>query len=249
MNARHPTRGRTSQGRLRALDRYILVRESALLEDGLFVDVGFGEGAVTTIDSATAFARGSLQIVGLDTDETRVEAARRSFEHARFEVGGFEEIPRGASIIRVMNVLRAYPAELLGSAHASIGSALRDGGLAIDGTSDPEGDVLSAHLFRKRGDLLVREALLFHSTFAKGFAPLQFRDWLPRDLRRRVKPGEWIHALLGEWTEQWKRQRSEDPRESFARTARAWAEADQSVDASLSDDGFLLWKPAGGVPR
>ncbi|MFL5320751.1 MAG: methylase [Myxococcaceae bacterium] len=250
-------RGRTQAGRLRALDAYVVRSDRALLErpEGLFVDVGLGESPVTTIEAAETFRRvnPSLRVRGLDVDFARVERARAVFEAGEagieFEVGGFEAIPAGAVVVRAMNVLRGYPVERVSEAHASMGAALIEGGLGIDGTSDPGGDVLTAHLLRRRGERVVREALLFHSSFELGFGPMQFRDWLPRDLRRRVRSGEWIGELFERWSAAWQRVRVASPRESFERSVRAWAEVDPAVDVSWAAEGYVVWRPSGGVPE
>lgn len=252
MSLDHRTRGRTSAARLHALDEFVLRAERGLLlqaGSSPFVDVGFGERPETTLASALLFreVNPALPVVGLEIEAHRVENAR-AFEDAqtRFVLGGFEAVPPGARLIRVMNVLRAYPVERIAPIHALLGEALIEGGLAIDGTSDPGGDILTAHLLRKRNGALHREALLFHASGATGFAPLLFRDWLPRDLRRRVKPGEWIHALLERWTSVWSRVRTPDPSESFVRSAHAWAASGEPVE--LVDDGLVVWRPRDGVP-
>lgn len=41
----------------------------------------------------------------------------------------------------------------------------------------------------------------WNSSLERGFAPIMFRDWLPRDIRRKAQPGTPIRELLDAWTE------------------------------------------------
>ncbi|MDQ3262919.1 MAG: methylase [Myxococcota bacterium] len=251
------TRGRTRPGRLRALDQYLLRFERPLLE-GPFIDLGFGETPSTTLEAAALFREvaPSLQVVGLELDPARVQAAATAQSaHTRFQLGGFQSLsPLGpARLIRVMNVLRGYRSEELPQAHALLGAALEEGGLAVEGSADPSGRLLCCHLLRRRAGVLHREALLFFTDFECGFAPMQFRDWLPRDLRRRVLPGEPIHAFFRAWTFAWEQTRRDQPtpKAAFAASLRSLAANLPGVAGEpwLVDHGYLLWRPEGGVPR
>ena len=257
------TRARTVQGRLRALDALLVRTEGPLLSrsDGAwaraaFVDVGFGEHPATTLESAAAFRslNPALHVVGVDLDAGRVLAARA---HANalteFREGGFALPLRPeeqARLVRVMNVLRAYPAEAVPQAHAVLGAHVLPGGLVVEGSTDTPGRVLVAHLLRRAEAGLVREGLVFHTDFRRGFAPRLFRDWLPRDLRRRVKPGEPIFDFLAAWEDAWAPVRGE-PRAAFRASVEGLAGRVQgvSVDGWMLDAGYLLWRPPGGVPR
>ncbi len=247
------TRGRTRPGRLRALDHYLLRYERPLLE-GPFIDLGFGETPGTTLEAAALFREvaPSLEVLGLEIDPARVQAAAPAQSaHTRFQLGGFESL-EPARLVRVMNVLRGYRAEELPQAHALLGAALTEGGLAVEGSADPSGGLLTCHLLRRREGVLHREALLFFTAFEAGFAPMQFRDWLPRDLRRRVLPGEPIHAFLRAWTLAWEQTRADQPtpQAAFAASQRALATTLPGVasDPWLADHGYLLWRPEDGVP-
>jgi len=79
-----PTRGKTASNRLRRVDNFILLREPALLTrtDGLFagslfVDLGYGFDARTTLESAARFRRVNpdLRVLGVEIDRDRVEVA------------------------------------------------------------------------------------------------------------------------------------------------------------------------------
>jgi hypothetical protein len=111
-----------------------------------------------------------------------------------------------------------------------------------------------AHLLRRRGGQVVREGLLFHTDFSHGFAPVLFRDWLPRDLRRRVRPGEPIHAFLADWTVAWEEARAGrplPPPAAFCESIPRLAARREGIcaDGWLAEHGYLLWRPASGVPE
>jgi len=260
------TRGRTAPQRLQALDAYVVHLEQVLVlqtgigwEDAAFVDVGFGEYPWTTLESALAFRalNPDLRVIGVDRDPQRVALAR-VYENARtsFRQGGFE-LPlapgESARLLRAMNLLRTYPEAAVLRAHEALGASLCEEGLLLEGSSDTSGGVLVAHLLRREGGGLRREALLFHTDFSHGFAPLLFRDWLPRDLRRRVKSGEPIQAFFSAWTDAWKAAREDgaaSPREAFSASVERLSESLPGVDLHpwLRTEGYLVWRPPGGVP-
>ena len=258
------TRGKTAPGRLGPLDAYVARYERGLLQrrDGPwsaapFVDVGFGERPWTTLESAEAFraVAPELRVVGVEIAAPRAEAARVGSEppRTRFIQGGFELGGLGAvRLIRAMNVLRQYRVEEVGRAHRRLGERLLEGGALLEGTSDKHGQALAAHLMRRRADGLRREALLMATDFSRGFAPLLFRDVLPRDLRRRVAPGDPMHALFSAWTAAWEAVRGDlGPAAAFKRSVQALACRVPGVatDPWLLERGVMRWSPPGGVPR
>lgn len=256
------TKGRTSPGRLRALDAYLLDAERPLLlappPAAAFVDVGFGEHPFTTLESARALraVHPSLPVLGLDRDPARAAAAQPHADGpTRFLEGGFEALADlgPLRIVRAMNVLRTYREAEVSTAHALLGAHLMEGGLALEGSADPEGAILTCHLLRRRGETLHREALLFFTDFSHGFAPLLFRDWLPRDLRRRVVPGEPIHAFFTAWTQAWSqvREAAPDPRAAFTASAQTLATRLPGVEADprWTSRGYLLYRPPSGIPQ
>jgi hypothetical protein len=261
------TRGRTSRSRLRALDAYLSHCERPLLErqdgawrEAAFLDVGFGEHPWTTLESAALLRElnPALPVIGVEADAGRASAAARHEEPlTRFVHGGFDwacAAGQPARLVRAMNLLRQYRAEDVEPAHAELGRALLPGGLVVEGSTDVQGGITVAHLLRRTPEGLSREALLFHTDFHHGFAPLLFRDWLPRDLRRRVQPEEPIHAFFAAWTEAWRKARelgAWEPRSAFEQSALRLAASSVSVstDPWLLERGFLRWQPPGGVPR
>ncbi len=261
------TRGRTSRHRLRALDVYLCHAEPELLrrDDGAwhaaaFVDVGFGEEPSTTLESAETFRalHPGLPVIGVELDEGRARAAAKHADAlTHFRQGGFDlPLQPGESVrlLRAMNLLRQYPAEAVPGIHQKLGGQLLVGGLLLEGSADTEGGVLTAHLLRRTEDGVHREALLFHTDFSHGFAPVLFRDWLPRDLRRRVHPGEPIHAFFQDWMGAWNDARAEghrEPRDSFRHSALRLASRREGIDTEdwLLEHGYLRFRPPGGVFR
>ncbi|AKJ06333.1 hypothetical protein ATI61_105677 [Archangium gephyra] len=259
------TRGRTSHGRLRALDVYLVHQERELLlrSEGpwaraAFVDVGFGEHPWTTLESAEAFRElhPGLPVLGVELESSRVEAAQAHADAlTHFRQGGFElPLHSGESVrlIRAMNLLRGYRPEEVPGIHQKLGGALLEGGLLVEGSTDTPGAILVTHLLRRVPEGLSREALLFHTDFSRGFAPVLFRDWMPRDFRRRVKPGEPIQTFFSDWTAAWQEAREAghtEPPEAFRHSVFRLASRVQGIvtDAWLLDHGYLLWKPPGGV--
>lgn len=183
--------------------------------DGRFTDVGFGISAITTWEWAQAFP--AREVVGLEVDDARVMAARRDFPQLRFISGSFEALtaePRSA-VLRVANVARGMQLDEAKTLPGELERSLVDGGLLLEGSTDVTGALSSFFVWRRSGGSLRRELLVFHSTFERGFAPMQFRDVLPRELRRDVKPGRPITQLLAAWDEIWRSVKTTDPRESF----------------------------------
>src|SRR5574339_1065505 len=114
-----PTRGKTASNRLRRVDNFLLLYEPSLLTrtDGpfaraLFVDLGYGFDARTTLESAARFRRVNphLPILGVEIERERVETALPyADEKTFFLLGGFN-LPlkenEHVRYIRAFNVLR-----------------------------------------------------------------------------------------------------------------------------------------------
>ena len=157
-----PTRGKTASNRLRRVDNFILLYEPTLLTrtDGLFplsffVDLGYGFDPRTTLESAARFRKTNpnLPILGVEIDKERVEAAQ-PFADAltHFRLGGFNlPLQPGESVrlIRAFNVLRQYEEKDFTPAYERLAQYVLPGGLMIEGTSTPFGQLWSANVVRK----------------------------------------------------------------------------------------------------
>ena len=208
-----PTRGKTASNRLRRVDNFILLYEPSLLTrtDGLFpsslfVDLGYGFDARTTLESAARF-RGvnpDLQILGVEIDKERVEAALPfADEKTFFRLGGFNlPLKEGEHVrlIRAFNVLRQYEEKDFASAYERLAQYVLPGGLMIEGTSTPYGQIWTANLARRlENGKWNMEALVFSTNFRMGFDITDFQAVLTKNYIHHVVPGEPIYDFFEAW--------------------------------------------------
>lgn len=241
-----PTRGKTASNRLRRVDNFILLYEPSLLSrtdgwfaDSLFVDLGYGFDARTTLESATRFRRvnPNLKILGVEIDKERVEAALPfADDKTFFRLGGFN-LPLHAGehvrLIRAFNVLRQYEEKDVASAYERLSQYVLPGGLMIEGTSSPYGQIWAANLVRKmESGKWNMEALVFSTNFRLGFEVEEFQTILPKNLIHRMVKGEPIFDFF----EAWKRSAKE------AAHAKSFGVKQWSVTAaeSLADRGYRI---------
>ncbi len=208
-----PTRGKTASNRLRRVDNFLLQYDPSLLTrtDGLFaaslfVDLGYGAEARTTLESARRFraVNPSLRILGVEIDAERVAAALPfADEKTFFRLGGFN-LPllpgERVRLIRAFNVLRQYEEEDVSPAYERLAERVLPGGLMIEGTSTPFGQLWAANLVRKaETGAWSREALVFSTNFRLGFDIVEFQTILPKNFIHRVMPGEPIYDFFEAW--------------------------------------------------
>jgi hypothetical protein len=255
------TRGKTASNRLRRVDNFLLLYDPALLtrtegafSRSLFVDLGYGADARTTLESAARFRRlnPSLPILGVEIDPERVNAAQpRADEQTHFRLGGFNlPLKEGEAVrlIRAFNVLRQYDETDFAPAYETLGHYVLPGGLMIEGTSTPFGQVWAANVVRKMEDgKWGMEALVFSTNFHTGFDVQEFQTILPKNLIHRVIPGEPIHSFF----EDWKRAAAETsatkiygPRQWFTAAAERLAAYGYPVETQRKwlIKGYLIWK-------
>ncbi|MFN0094078.1 MAG: hypothetical protein ACKVVT_04790 [Dehalococcoidia bacterium] len=259
------TRGKTAPNRLRRVDSFVLrydrqliARDDGALRGAIAVDLGYGADPSTTLELAARFRRHNpgLQVAGVEIDRARVEAALPfADERTHFRLGGFnvplstdsEGRRERARFIRAFNVLRQYDEADVAGAWELMGGALAEGGLLIEGTSDPLGRRWVANVLRRRGAGLVLEAMVFCQSFrvAVEFAALQ--AVLPKSAIHRVSPGEPIATFF----EAWKAAAREaapaktwGERAWFVAAGEALARAGYAVDRRRAwlRDGYLIWR-------
>ena len=207
-----PTRGKTASNRLRRVDNFILLYEPSLLtrNDGLFrqamfVDLGYGFDARTTLESAARFRRvnPNLPILGVEIDKTRVAAALPYADGiTHFRLGGFNlplQPAERVRLIRAFNVLRQYEERDFIPAYETLAPYVLPGGLMIEGTSDPFGSLWAANVARKKESGWDLEALVFSTNFRLGFDIMDFQAVLPKNYIQHVIQGEAIHDFLAAW--------------------------------------------------
>jgi hypothetical protein len=255
-----PTRGKTASNRLRRVDNFILMYEPSLLardddqfRDALFVDLGYGFDARTTLESAQRFrtVNRNLHILGVEIDKERVQAALPyADEKTFFRLGGFN-LPllpgETVRLIRAFNVLRQYEEQDLQPAYQRLAEYMLPGGLMIEGTSTPFGQLWAANLMRRQeSGKWEREALVFSTNFRMGFDASEFQTILPKNLIHRVVPGEQVY----EFFEAWKAAAAQTAaakvyglRQWFMAAAQALAGRGYQVDLRRKwiSKGWLIW--------
>ncbi len=188
-------------------DHELLKRTDGDFIRALFVDLGYGVEATTTLESAERFRKWnpSLPVLGVEIDPDRVATAQ-PFTNPKtfFRLGGFN-LPllpgETVRLIRAFNVLRQYDEVEFEPAYEQLAHYVLPGGLMIEGTSDPFGRIWVANVARKSTsnsgwDL---EALVFSTNFRSGFDPAQFQAVLPKNHIHHVVPGEQIYDFFEAW--------------------------------------------------
>jgi SAM-dependent methyltransferase len=196
------TRGTTHPNRLRRVDRWIVHTCARVLRatpDPVVVDLGYGAAAWTARDLRDRLraARPEVEVVGIEIDAARVEAAAAYADHSlSFRRGGFE-VPldgRAVVVIRAFNVLRQYDEADVLDAWRTMSSRLAPGGLLVEGTCDELGRH-SWWVALEAGAVVPRSLTL--STRLAGLGrPSDLAERLPKVLIHRNVEGERVHELL-----------------------------------------------------
>jgi hypothetical protein len=87
-----------------------------------------------------------------------------------------------ARLIRCYNVLRQYDEYAVRPALVVMAKALEPGGILIEGTSNPSGRIVAFDVYRRDGNMLRHEALVFGTNFRAPCAPMDFQTILPKRL-------------------------------------------------------------------
>lgn len=245
MGGRQPAvgqlRGKSRAGRLRLWEDALAHLYGEELVHGA-VDLGVGETPVTVAEWAARLGR----LTAVEVHPRRAAAARRLSGVTVLETDAFAP-PAGATagVARCANLLRQYPLEGVAQAHAALAGWVRSGGVVAVGSCDREGHVGSFLVLRRQGDALHREALVLLTDFVRGFAPLQLRDHLPRDLRRSVRPGTPLGAFFSAWMAAWESARQGEPQHDGPASAAAVPHLEA---VALPSGCAFVWRPPGGVP-
>jgi hypothetical protein len=149
----------------------------------MFVDLGYGFDARTTLESASRFRKlnPDLKILGVEIDKERVENALPfADDKTFFRLGGFNlPLKEGEHVrlIRAFNVLRQYEEKDFATAYNTLAPYVLPGGLMIEGTSNPFGSIWVANLARKLDNVTLRESIgdrrVSTSGVQRSFAPLR----------------------------------------------------------------------------
>ena len=213
-----PTRGKTTQNRLRRVDLFLawyapdlLRRDDGACADAWLVDLGYGAEPFTTLEMAQRLRRLNprLPVLGVEIDPDRVAAALPySDDLTHFRRGGFnlplarhpDGRPEMVRAIRAFNVLRQYDEAEVTGAYAELAHGVLPGGLLVEGTSDPLGRIWVANVLRRAAaPAWEPEALVFSTNFRGGFDPALFQAVLPKTYIHHMQPGEPIWTLMEAW--------------------------------------------------
>lgn len=252
----HATRGKTARNRLRRVDTFMLLYDPGLLQrndHAFFVDLGFGAEPYTTLESAARLRQVNpqLPVLGVEIDPERVATAQPYGDGlTQFRLGGFNvPVKPGETVraIRAFNVLRQYDEEQVVEAWQMMGRSLLSGGLLIEGTSVPFGQVWVANLLRRVEDTLHYEGLLFSTNFRQRFSPEIFQPVLPKNLIHRMISGEPIHDFITAWaaaTQATAAYQGWGPAQWFRVSAETLAAQGYLLNTrhALIKRGYLLWQ-------
>ncbi|MFE3492823.1 class I SAM-dependent methyltransferase [Streptomyces sp. NPDC059175] len=203
------TRGTTNPNRLRRMDRWIAAVHGPALRRcaaPVAVDLGYGAAPWTAVELLHRLraAEPRTQVVGIEIEPTRVEAAR-TYERSglRFVHGGFEvPLPDPSvrpSVIRAANVLRQYDEEAVAAVWERLCARLAPGGLLVEGTCDEIG---RRHVWVALGPEGPR-TVTFAARLGSLDRPSDLAERLPKALIHRNVPGEPVHAFLRDFDRAW----------------------------------------------
>ena len=229
---------------------------------GLYVDLGYGADAITTVETFRRLRRldRRAQVLGVEIDPARVAGAQRhAVPGLAFRLGGFDLPLRPgerAAVVRAFNVLRQYGESAVEGALSALAPALAPGGVLLEGTSDPTGRLVAFTVHRKAasGAALEPLGLVLAPTLSAAFRPRQLQPVLPKRHVHRAEPRGDVDRFFGAWEVAWQscRREADDPRRVFAESARRLGERDgYAVDrrAGLLRRAFLWLGPAWPARR
>jgi hypothetical protein len=223
-----PTRGTTAPNRLRRVDRWLVGVHGALLRQAdrpLVVDLGYGATPVTAVElhARLRAVRPDVEVVGLEIDQERVEAAQpATADGLSFRRGGFELAGLWPTVVRALNVLRQYEEQPAAEAWRTLQDRLAPGGLLVDGTCDELGR-RAAWVALDAGAPRTLTLAAHLPTLPR---PSELAERLPKALIHHNVPGRPVHELLRALDDAWDRAA---PHAVFGPRVR-WAEACQALD-------------------
>jgi hypothetical protein len=206
----HITRGKTALNRLRQVDVYVALVYAGVLRGGQpwVVDVGYGAQAWTALEMRERWLpiNPQLRLLGIEIDPARVEVA---LPYAipnviDFQVGGFNVKDnlgnQQARLIRAYNVLRQYTESEVKDALNMMALSLAEGGLLVEGTSNPSGRLMVFDVYRKTQHTLEHLELVFASNFRERLLPIDFQAVLPKRLIHHAHDPQ-PYAFFEAWTQ------------------------------------------------
>jgi hypothetical protein len=232
----------------------LLTRTDGSFAQALFVDLGYGYDARTTLESAARFRQlnPELKILGVEIDKERVAAALPfADEKTFFRLGGFnlplkEDEP--VRLIRAFNVLRQYEEKEFAPAYERLAQYVLPDGLMIEGTSNPFGSIWSANLARRlESGKWGMEALIFSTNFRLGLDVEEFQTILPKNFIHHVVRGEAIYDFFEAWKASAKEtsaMKIYGAKQWFIVSAESFAHKGYKINLQRKflSKGYLAWK-------
>ena len=223
------TRGTTAPNRLRRVDRWLTAVHGDLLRAAsappLVVDLGYGASPVTAVELFTRLraVRSDVEVVGLEIDQERVDAAAGAVrEGLAFRRGGFELAGLRPLVVRALNVLRQYEEPAALEAWTTLVGRLAPGGLLVEGTCDEIGRRAAWVALSTAGP----HTLTLAAHLPTLERPSELAERLPKALIHHNVAGEPVHALLAALDAAWDRAAAYAP---FGPRQR-WTAACESLD-------------------
>jgi hypothetical protein len=203
-----PTRGTTAPNRLRRVDRWLVGVHGELLRRApsppLVVDLGYGASPVTAVElhSRLREVRADVEVVGLEIDQERVDAAQHAARDGlSFRRGGFELAGLRPLVVRALNVLRQYEPDAAANAWRALQGGLAPGGLLLEGTCDEVGRRAAWVAL----DAEAPRTLTLAAHLPSLPRPSELAERLPKALIHHNVPGQPVHALLQALDDAWDR--------------------------------------------
>ena len=237
------TRGTTAPNRLRRVDRWLTAVHGELLRSAaappLVVDLGYGASPVTTVELHRRLlaVRPDVQVVGLEIDQERVDAAAGAARDGlAFRRGGFELAGLRPLVVRACNVLRQYDEQPAREAWTALQGRLAPGGLLVEGTCDELGRLAAWVAL----DAVAPRTLTLAAHLPSLDRPSELAERLPKALIHHNRPGQPVHALLTALDVAWEHAAAQSVFGPRARWVAACAALDwPGADASRSRLGEL----------
>lgn len=207
------TRGTTAPNRLRRVDRWLTGVHGDLLRGAdrppLVVDLGYGATPVTTIELFDRLrqVRADVEVVGLEIDPERVDAAKAAERPGlSFRRGGFELAGLRPLVVRALNVLRQYEEQAAAQAWTTLCGGLAPGGLLVEGTCDEIGRrAVWVALGSEGSDREGPRTLTLAAHLPSLERPSALAERLPKALIHHNVPGQPVYALLAALDDAWDR--------------------------------------------
>ena len=202
-----PTRGTTNPNRLRRVDRHLVAVHGGLVArtaDPLVIDLGYGATPITAVElhDRLSALRKDVQVVGVEIDQARVDAAASATrEGLSFVRGGFELAGLRPVAVRCLNVLRQYDEPAALAAWDTVLAGLQDDGVLLEGTCDEVGRRAAWVTLTRTGPV----SLTLAAHLGSLDRPSSLAERLPKALIHHNVPGQPVHALLQALDDAWDR--------------------------------------------